>query len=196
MKEVSCVNKIKLGYAICGSFCTFYKTLKVMEECKELGYDIVPIMSHNAYTTDTRFGKASDFIWQVEDICGKKIIYDIKGAEPIGPTGMTDIMLVAPCTGNTLAKLANSIVDTSVTMAVKSHLRNNKPVVVAVSTNDALGGSGKNIASLMNMKNYYFVPMKQDSPIDKPTSIVADFSLIPDTLQKAVTKLQIQPVFI
>lgn len=190
------LNKIKLGFSLCGSFCTFSKVLKVMEECKNIGYDILPIMSFNAYSTDTRFGKADDFIWQIEDICGKKIIRDIKGAEPVGPKNLTDIMLVAPCTGNTLAKLANSIVDTPVTMAVKSHLRNGNPTVVAVSTNDALGGSAKNIGALMNMKNYYFVPMKQDNPFEKPTSVVADFEAIPKTLEEALKGKQLQPVYI
>ena len=132
----------------------------------------------------------------MEDICGKKIINTINDAEPIGPTRMTDIMLVAPCTGNTLAKLANSIVDTSVTMAVKSHLRNNKPVVIAVSTNDALSGSAKNIGALLNLRNYYFVPMRQDNPEGKPTSIVADFNLIPQTLEEALQNIQIQPVML
>ncbi|WP_249293536.1 dipicolinate synthase subunit B [Fumia xinanensis] len=190
------MSKIKLGFAMCGSFCTFQPVLRMMEKCRDLGYDLVPIMSQNASSIDTRFGKAEDFIWQVEDICGKKIINTINDAEPIGPTHMTDIMLVSPCTGNTLAKLANSIVDTSVTMAVKSHLRNNKPVVIAVSTNDALSGSAKNIGALLNLKNYYFVPMRQDNPEGKPTSIVADFSLIPDTLEEALQNTQIQPIML
>ena len=167
-----------------------------MEKCKNMGYDILPIMSFNAYSTDTRFGKADDFIWQIEDICHNKIIHDIKGAEPIGPKNLTDIMLVCPCTGNTLAKLANSIVDTPVTMAVKSHLRNGNPTVIAVSTNDALGGTAKNIGALMNMKNYYFVPMKQDNPFEKPTSVVADFERIPETLEEALKGKQLQPVYI
>ncbi len=190
------MSKIKLGFAMCGSFCTFQPVLRMMEKCRDLGYDLVPIMSQNASSIDTRFGKAADFIWQVEDICEKKIINTINDAEPIGPTHMTDIMLVAPCTGNTLAKLANSIVDTSVTMAVKSHLRNNKPVVIAVSTNDALSGSAKNIGALLNLRNYYFVPMRQDNPEGKPTSIVADFSLIPDTLEEALQNAQLQPVML
>ena len=190
------MSKIKLGFAMCGSFCTFQPVLRMMEKCRDLGYDLVPIMSQNASSIDTRFGKAEDFIWQVEDICGKKISNTINDAEPIGPTHMTDIMLVSPCTGNTLAKLANSIVDTSVTMAVKSHLRNNKPVVIAVSTNDALSGSAKNIGALLNLKNYYFVPMRQDNPEGKPTSIVADFSLIPDTLEEALQNTQIQPIML
>ena len=190
------MSKIKLGFAMCGSFCTFQPVLRIMEKCRDLGYDLVPIMSQNASSIDTRFGKAADFIWQVEDICEKKIINTINDAEPIGPTHMTDIMLVAPCTGNTLAKLANSIVDTSVTMAVKSHLRNNKPVVIAVSTNDALSGSAKNIGALLNLRNYYFVPMRQDNPEGKPTSIVADFSLIPDTLEEALQNAQLQPVML
>ena len=136
------------------------------------GYQVVPIMSPISYTTDTRFGKAKDFIEEIESTCGRKIIHSIVEAEPIGPKKMVDVMIVCPCTGNTLAKLANSITDTAVTMAVKSHLRNSGPVVLALATNDALSGSAKNIGKLMNYKNIYFVPMKQDDPEKKPTSVI------------------------
>ncbi|MEG2813098.1 MAG: dipicolinate synthase subunit B, partial [Oscillospiraceae bacterium] len=154
-------GKIRLGFCICGSFCTFKKNIVIMQELVNSDYDVIPIMSFNAYSLDTRFGKATDFVAEIEDICNKKVIHTIVDAEPIGPTNMTDIMVVSPCTGNTLAKLANSIVDTPVLMAVKSHLRNNLPIVIAVSTNDALSGSAKNIGVLQNTRNVYFVPMGQ-----------------------------------
>lgn len=186
-------NKKKLGFAFCGSFCTFEKNLELAAELSTI-YDIVPIMSFNAATLDTRFGKAEDIIKRLEDISGKKVISTIQDAEPIGPTSMTDIMLVSPCTGNTLAKLAASITDTPVTMAVKSHLRNNRPVVIAVSTNDALSGCAKNIGFLQNCKNYYFVPMSQDNAKQKPTSMVAKFELTPMALEAALGGIQLQPM--
>lgn len=190
------MNKIKLGFAFCGSFCTFDTNLTLMQRLSDEGYDIVPIMSHNASTIDTRFGKAKDYIEKIERICEKKVITTIQDAEPIGPTHMTDIMLVSPCTGNTLAKLAISIVDTSVTMAVKSHLRNNLPVVIAVSTNDALSGCAKNIAALENYRNYYFVPMGQDNHLQKQSSMVARFDLAPLALTYAQKGIQLQPLML
>lgn len=189
------MNKLKLGFAVCGSFCTFDKNLELMRRLKE-EYDILPIMSFNASSLDTRFGKAADFIEKIEAICDKRVIMTIPAAEPIGPMGMTDLMLVSPCTGNTIAKLANSIVDTPVTMAVKSHLRNNRPVVIAVSTNDALCGSAKNIGILQNCKNYYFVPMAQDNHSKKPASVVADFEMTPLALASALKGVQLQPVLV
>ncbi len=183
-----------LGFALCGSFCTFSTVIRQMEQLTQQGYDLYPILSYNAYNLDTRFGKAEDFIAQIESICGKSVIHTIQQAEPIGPKRMFDALVVAPCTGNTLAKLAASIVDTPVTMAVKSHLRNSRPVVLAVSTNDALAGSAKNIGALLNMKNYYFVPMNQDNCEKKPTSIVADFSQIAPTVEAALEGRQIQPI--
>ncbi len=189
------MKKIKLGYCLCGSFCTFDENLKIMRLLAQ-EYEIVPIMSFNAYHIDTRFGLAKDYVMAVETICNKSIIHTIEGAEPIGPTHMTDIMLVSPCTGNTLAKLANSITDTPVTMSVKSHLRNNNPVVVAVSTNDGLSGSAKNIGVLQNIKNYYFVPMGQDNHKQKPASLVAKFEMIPDTITFALERKQIQPMML
>ncbi len=188
------MSEIKLGFALCGSFCTFAPVLEAMEECRRLGYDILPIMTPAASSTDTRFGKAADFTARIEAICGKPVIRDLPGAEPIGPQNRTDILLVAPCTGNTIAKLANSITDNAVTLAVKSHLRNKRPVVVAVSTNDALSGSARNIGALLNTRNYYFVPMGQDDPVKKPTSLVADFQRIPETLELALRGRQIQPM--
>ncbi len=190
------LNKIKLGFALCGSFCTFDTNLKLMQKLVDDGYDIVPIMSYNASSFDTRFGTAKDHIEKIEAICGKKVIKTIQDAEPIGPMKMTDIMLVSPCTGNTLAKLANSIVDTPVTMAVKSHLRNNLPVVIAVSTNDALSGCAKNIANLENYRNYYFVPMGQDNHMQKQSSMVAKFELAPLALTYAQKGIQLQPLML
>lgn len=189
------MNRIKLGFCLTGSFCTFDTVIKQMELLAPK-YDILPVMSYHAASLDTRFGKAEDHIKRIESICGKKVISTIQEAEPIGPKGYTDIILVAPCTGNTLAKLSMSITDTPVTMAVKSHLRNSRPVVIAVSTNDALSGSAKNIGALQNLKNYYFVPYRQDNFMGKPTSLVADFTKIEDTLKSALGGIQIQPMLL
>lgn len=190
------MNKIKLGYALTGSFCTFEANMNLMGALAAEGYEIVPIMSFNAAGLDTRFGKAKDFIRRIEEMCGRSVIRTIEEAEPIGPTHMTDLMFVSPCTGNTLAKLANSIVDTPVTMAVKSHLRNNLPVVLAVSTNDALSGCAKNIGTLANLRNYYFVPFRQDNYKGKPTSLVAKFDLAPEAIANAIEGRQMQPVLL
>ncbi len=190
------MGKAVLGFAMCGSFCTFRKVIDQMRRIAEQGYEIQPIMSLNAYETDTRFGRAQDFVWEIEDICGKKVIKSITDAEPIGPKRMVDLMIVAPCTGNTLAKLANGITDTPVTMAVKSSLRIALPVVLAPATNDALAASASNIGRLMNVKNFYFVPMKQDNPEKKPFSLVADFEKILPTVLAALEGKQIQPVFL
>lgn len=191
------MSKITVGFAVCGSFCTFKKVIPQMQKLVDNGYRVLPIMSGIAYSTDTRFGKASDFIKEIENICGEKIIYTIKDAEPIGPKKLLDILVIAPCTGNTLGKLANGITDTSVTLATKAHLRNQRPVVIAVSTNDALGAAAKNIGLLMNCKNIYFVPMKQDDFMNKPNSIVADFEYIPDTVKSVLAdNIQPQPIFL
>lgn len=189
-------NGLKVGFCLTGSFCTFSKALSMMEYLKDNGCDIIPIMSYNAAKTDTRFGTAKEHKEKIENICGRDIITSIAEAEPIGPRDMTDILLVAPCTGNTMAKLAMSIIDTPVCLAVKSHLRAGKPVVIAPATNDALAGAYKNIAALMNYKNYYFVPFGQDDYVKKPTSMVADFSLIPVTMEMALHGKQIQPVLV
>lgn len=182
-----------LAFAMCGSFCTFEKALKQLEILKK-GWDILPVMSETAYTTDTRFGTAECFHERIEHICGRKIIHTIAEAEPIGPKRLADAVLVAPCTGNTAAKIANAVTDTSVTMAVKSALRVSMPVVLALATNDALGASCKNIGLLMNTKNIYFVPLGQDDPAKKPNSLVAHFDLIPEALACAVRGEQLQPV--
>lgn len=190
------MNNINIGFAMCGSFCTMSKALVQMQKLKDMGCNILPIMSYNLFHTDTRFGKAEEIINAAETISGNKVISSIKESEPIGPKKMTDIMLVAPCTGNTAAKLALGITDTTVTMAVKSHLRQKKPVLIAIATNDALGAAAQNIGRLMNTKHYYFVPFAQDDPIKKPNSLVADFELIPLALDSALQNKQIQPVLI
>ena len=185
-----------VGYALTGSFCTFKATIREMKKLVDMNVNVFPIMSFNSYNLDTKFGKASDFIKQIEDITGNKIINTIQEAEPIGPQKMFDVLIVAPCSGNTIAKLANDIIDTPVTMAVKSHLRNNRPVVIGISTNNALSGSAENIGKLLNRKNYYFVPFKQDNPITKPRSIVCDFSYIIKTLEYALDGKQIGPIIL
>lgn len=183
-----------IGFAMCGSFCTLSKSLEQMANLKKLDYEIIPIVSEIVYSTDTRFGKASDFIYRMEEISGNGVIHTINDAEPIGPKKLLDVLLIAPCTGNTLGKLANGITDTSVTMAAKSHLRNGRPLIINVSTNDGLGAAAKNIGQLMNYKNIYFVPLKQDDSLKKPRSVVADFTLIPKTVEAALKGVQLQPM--
>ena len=170
------LSNVKIGFAVTGSFCTFEKAFAEAEKLRKAGAELIPVMSYNASSIDSRFGEAVNNIKKLENICGRKVINTIDGAEPIGPKKMTDIIVVCPCTGNTCAKLAMSITDTPVTMAVKSHIRNGKPVVIALASNDSLAGSMKNIGHLMNMKNYYFVPVYQDDYHKKPTSAVCDFS--------------------
>ena len=186
----------KIGFTLTGSFCTFQKINQKMKEIKKLGAEIIPIMSFNSYNLDTKFGKAKDFIEEIENITGKEIIHTIQGAEPIGPKKMTDIMIIAPCSGNTMAKLACDIIDTPATMAAKSHLRNNRPLVIAPSTNNGLSGNAENIGKLLNRKNYYFVPFRQDNPITKPRSIVFDAEYIIKTIEYALDGEQISPILI
>ena len=185
-----------IGYCFTGSFCTFRTSIKEMKKLIEEGANVFPIMSFNAYNLDSKFGKAEDFIIEIEKITGHKIINSITGAEPIGPKEMFDILIIAPCSGNTIAKLAHDIIDTPATMATKSHLRTEKPVVIAISTNNALSGAAENIGKLLNRKHYYFVPFKQDNPITKPRSVVADFSYIKKTLEHALDEEQIQPIIL
>lgn len=185
-----------VGFCLTGSFCTFKNTILQMKELIKARANILPIMSKIAYKTDTKFGKANDFIKQIEEITGNKILYTLKDVEPIGPKKMTDIMIIAPCTGNTLAKLSSGITDTTVLMAAKSHLRNNNPLVIAPSTNDGLSGSAENIGKLLNRTNYFFVPFRQDNPITKPRSIVFDPKYIKKTLEYALDKEQIQPILL
>jgi len=186
---------MNVGFAMCGSFCTFSQIFPVMELLSR-DYQVTPIFSDAAYFTDTRFGKAADHIELAEEICGKTSIHTIVQAEPIGPKKLFDILIIAPCTGNTLAKLAHGIADGPVTMAAKSHLRNGRPVLVAISTNDALNTAAENIGRLMAKKHYFFVPYRQDDPLNKPCSMVADFSQIPQALEAALEGRQIQPVII
>ncbi len=184
---------MNIGFALCGSFCTFSKVFPVMEELSK-DYTLTPIFSPVSYTTDTRFGTAQSHIRKASEICGKDPLYTISQVEPIGPKKLLDALIIAPCTGNTLAKLAHSISDTSVTMAAKSHLRNGRPIIVAISTNDALAGAAENIGKLLSRKHYYFVPFGQDDAIGKPTSLVADFQQIPQTLVAALEGKQLQPL--
>lgn len=194
MTDISKLAGLKVGAAVCGSFCTFSRVFWVLSELAAMGCDITPIMSECAYTTDTRFGRAQEHAARLFDITGKTVLHEITTTEPIGPKKMFDVLLVAPCTGNTLAKLAAGIVDTPVCMAVKSHLRNQRPVVIAVSTNDALAGASKNIGILRNYRNFYFVPVFQDDCVGKPFSMIADFSKIPQTIEAALDGVQIQPM--
>ena len=188
-------DKIRLGFAMCGSFCTFKLVLEELERLAK-DYDITPIMSQGAAFTDTRFGKAEDFRRRVAEICGREPITTIADAEPIGPRALLDVLVIEPCTGNTLGKLANGITDTPVTMAAKAHLRNGRPLVLAVSTNDALGAYARNIGTLMNAKNIFFVPMRQDSPRGKPASLVADFSETAAAIKSALDGRQTQPLLL
>lgn len=186
----------RIGFVMTGSFCTFRKTIDELKKIVKSGTKVIPIMSENSYTMDTKFGKAEDFINEVEDITGTKILHTIQEVEPIGPKDMLDILVVAPATGNTMAKLANDIIDNSATMAVKSHLRRERPVVIAISTNNGLSGAGENIGKLFNRKHYYFVPFRQDNPITKPRSIVFDPSYLIKTIEYALDGEQIQPILL
>ena len=190
------MKNLKVGYAMCGSFCTLKRAVEEIKVLKEKDFDIYPIMSPITYSTDTRFGKAADFISEVEEICGKKIICTVKDAEPIGPKALLDVLVISPCTGNTLGKIANGITDSSVSMAAKADLRNGRPLVLTIATNDALSASAKNLGALMNTKNVYFVPFGQDDAFKKPTSLIADFSLIYDTVISALDGKQFQPILL
>ena len=186
---------MEVGFALCGSFCTYAAVFPVMEELAK-DHHLTPIFSFTSGSVDSRFGTGANHLERARTICGRDPIVTIEGAEPIGPKKLLDALIIAPCTGNTLAKLAHSIADTPVTMAAKSHLRNGRPVIVAVSTNDALAGAAENIGKLLGKKNYYFVPFGQDDPEKKPTSMVADFSKIPKTLAAAMEGRQIQPILL
>jgi len=188
------LNGIKIGYAVCGSFCTFSQSIPVLESLAAEGAHIVPVMSETAYSTDTRFGRAEYFRERIEKAAGQEIIHTIAAAEPIGPKKLLDVLVIAPCTGNTLAKLALGVTDTPVTMAAKAHLRNGRPLILAVATNDGLAASAKNIGMLMNTQNVYFVPYGQDDSEGKPNSLIAHFDLIPDTIRAAMEGRQIQPL--
>lgn len=185
-----------IGFALTGSFCTIPRALNLMEEEKNKGYDILPILSENVYNTDTRFAKAEQVIKKVEELSERKTIHSIVEAEPIGPKTVLDALIICPCTGNTLAKIANGITDTSVCMAAKAHLRNNRPLIIALATNDGLSGNLQNIAKLLTRKNIYFVPMKQDDPEFKPHSLVAEFGVLDETLNLALNGEHMKKIFI
>lgn len=184
-----------IGFALCGSFCTYSAVFPIVEALAQ-NHTVIPILSTAASQTDTRFGTAKNHILKLTEICGTPPLTTLPEVEPIGPKQLLDVLVIAPCTGNTLAKLANSIADGPVTMAAKSHLRNGRPVVIAVSTNDALAGAAENIGKLLARKHIYFVPFGQDDPVGKPTSMVADFSRIPQTLELAIAGKQLQPLLI
>lgn len=184
-----------IGFALCGSFCTYEAVFPVMEELSKI-HHIIPIFSFASASIDSRFGEAAEHLERARKICVRSPLRTIEGVEPIGPKKLLDALIIAPCTGNTLAKLAHSIADTPVTMAAKSHLRNARPVIIAVSTNDALAGAAENIGKLLARKHFYFVPFGQDDPEKKPTSMVADFSKIPQTLDAALEGRQLQPILL
>ena len=186
---------MNVGFAMCGSFCTFSQVFPVMELLTR-DYTLVPIFSDSSYTVSSRFGSAAEHIRLATEICGREPLHTISQVEPIGPKKMLDALVIAPCTGNTLAKLAHSIADGPETMAAKSHLRNGRPIVIAVSTNDALAGAAENIGKLMARKHIYFVPFGQDDPNNKPTSMVADFNQIPQALEAALEGRQLQPILL
>ena len=185
-----------IGYALCGSFCTFKDSYEALCTLKSRNLDIVPIMSYTAYSTDTRFGDSKDWIDKIEAVCAHKIINSIVDAEPLGPKIKLDALIIAPCTGNTLAKLANGITDTPVCMAAKAHLRQDRPLVIALASNDAMSANLSNLNTLIMRKGVYFVPMKQDDPIGKPHSLVCDFTLIEDTLNSALNGKQLRKIFL
>lgn len=186
-------DRIRLGFAMCGSFCTLSAAVRELESLCEK-YDITPVMSAITYETDTRFGAAAEFVRRVETAAGREVIHTVAGAEPIGPKKLLDALVIAPCTGNTLSKLAGGITDTAVTMAAKAHLRNGGPVVIAPATNDALSGSAKNIGALMDKRGVYFVPFSQDDPDGKERSCIADFTLIDAAVTLALSGRQLQPM--
>lgn len=184
-----------IGYGICGSFCTHEKSLETLTHLSEK-FDVVPIVTPSVLTTDTRFGKASEFLERVRHVCGRDIVSSIVDAEPLGPAKPLECLVICPCTGNTLAKLACGITDTAVTMAAKAHLRRGGRLIIALATNDAMSSNLQNIAILLNKKNVFFVPMKQDDPKMKPYSLVADFSLVEKSIEYAFDSLQVRPLFL
>lgn len=184
-----------IGYAFCGSFCTLTRSLAELRRLTELGYEVQPIMSEKVYSLDTRFWRAEELRREVAALCRREIIHTVIDAEPLGPKTPLDALVVAPCTGNTLAKLASGITDGAVTMAVKAHLRCDRPTLIALASNDALSQNLSNIATVLMRKSVYFVPMKQDDPASKPHSLIAEFSLIPESLEAAIAGRQLRPIF-
>jgi dipicolinate synthase subunit B len=187
---------MRIGFALCGSFCTLAQALAQMEKLVSRGLAVIPIVSAAVYETDTRFGMAADWMARIEAACGRKPIHTLAGAEPIGPQALLDALVIAPCTGNTLAKLAAGIADTPVTLACKAHLRNNRPVILGISTNDALSIAARNIGLLMARKHIYFVPFAQDDPANKPSSVIANLELLSETIEAAMEGRQLQPLLL
>ena len=185
-----------IGYAYCGSFCTHEASFRQMCGLADMGYEIQPIMSETAYSTDTRFGAAEDLRKKMEDRCGRSVIHTIEAAEPLGPRTPLDALIIAPCTGNTLAKLAAGIADTAVCMAAKAHLRSDRPLLIALATNDAMSANLKNIGALIGRKNIYFVPMLQDDIVKKPHSLIADLTKLPAALEALEKRTQLRPLFL
>lgn len=190
------MRKERVGFAVCGSFCTHEEVLKALKSLTEIYETVIPIASENAAFTDTRFGTADALLEKLEELTGNEVLYDIAAVEPIGPKGLLDVLVIAPATGNTIAKLAAGITDTAVTMAAKAHLRNGRPVVVALASNDGLAAGAKNIGELLVRKNYYFVPFGQDNALQKPCSLIADFEKVADTVEAALRGEQIQPLLL
>ena len=190
------MNGLTVGFALCGSFCTFHKVIPCIQTLVDRGAAVVPILSETAYSTDTRFGAAADFRSRIETICGRPVLHTLTDVEPIGPKKLLDLLIVAPCTGNTLGKLAGGITDSCVTLAAKAHLRNGRPLLLAVSTNDALGASAQNVGRLLTAKHVFFVPMGQDDPVHKANSVVADFSRLTDAAEAALRGEQLQPLLV
>ena len=187
---------MKIGYCFTGSFCTFARSFKALERLVALGHDVVPIMSENAYYIDTRFQRAEEFSQRVETLCGHAVIHTVFDAEPLGPSDPLDLLIVSPCTGNTLAKVANGITDTAATMAIKAHLRSDRPLLIALASNDAMSQNLANLSRVMQRKSVYFVPMLQDSPKNKPHSLVAEFELIEECLDLVIKGIQKRPMFL
>jgi dipicolinate synthase subunit B len=195
-EPITAAARLRIGWAFCGSFCTFESAMSVLHSLAADGHEVTPIFSEAAYSTDTRFGPARQWVAKAEEITGRAAVHTIPQAEPIGPKGLFDLLIVAPATGNTLAKLAHGITDGPVTMACKSHLRNGRPLLLAVSTNDGLSGSAPNIAVLSSRKNIYFVPYRQDDAAGKPASLVADVTRIPEIIPRVLGGAQPQPVLL
>lgn len=187
---------MKIGYCFTGSFCTFARSFDVLSRLVGLGHEVIPIMSENAYYTDTRFQRAEDFCARVEALCGRRIIHTVVDAEPLGPRDPLDLLIVSPCTGNTLAKVAQGITDTAATMAIKAHLRADRPLLIALASNDALSQNLSNVSVMLQRKSVFFTPMLEDSPLGKPHSLVAEFELIPDIIGSVMRSEQPRPLFL
>ena len=190
------MEQIRVGFAFCGSFCTYGQAMSALEQVKARFGDVTPIVSEASAALDTRFGAAHDHMREMERICDHRVIATVKAAEPIGPQKLLDLLILCPCTGNTLGKLAAGVTDSSVTMAAKAHLRNGRPLLIAPSTNDGLSASAAAIGALLARKYIYFVPFGQDDPLHKPTSLVADFTLVPAAAQAALEGYQLQPLLV